>query len=93
MSELLTIVSMFDSRTVGVETVEAWHTILEPYDYQTAVTVVRNHFASQTAFLMPAHIVTGCKAAKRPVLVSDRSYYCDVHFYPRNDCPRCDEDA
>ncbi len=92
VAQLLTLVSMFDSRTVGVETVEAWHTILEPFKLDDAVTAVRNHFATQTTYLMPAHVVAGCKSMRGLKLASDASYYCKAHGWPVEDCPRCAED-
>lgn len=92
VAQLLTLVSMFDSRTVGVETVEAWYTILEPFKLDDAVTAVRNHFATQTTYLMPAHVVAGCKSMRGLKLASDASYYCKQHGWPVDDCPRCAED-
>lgn len=94
VAKLLTLVSTFDSRTVGIDTVEAWHSILVDVDLQDAVTVVRNHFATSTDYLMPAHIVTASRRmSKRPKLVSDASLYCNVHWLPRRACERCGEDA
>lgn len=86
VAKLLTLVSTFDSRTVGIDTVEAWHSILEPVDYQTAVEAVRKHFATSTAYLMPAHI-TAIARARGLRLVSDSSVYC-VHNYPVLECEK-----
>lgn len=92
VAKLLTLVSTFDSRTVGIDTVEAWHTILADVDLQDAVTAVRNHFATSTDYMMPAHIVTASRRlAKRPKLVSDASLYCNVHWLPKRACERCGE--
>ena len=80
--------STFDSRSVGVETVEAWWPILADVDVQEAVTVVRNHFATTTDYLMPAHILGGVKRLSGPRrLVSDRSMFC-IHHYPVAECER-----
>jgi hypothetical protein len=90
LAKLLTYVSTFDSRTVGIDTVEAWHTILEPVDYQAAVEAVRKHFATSDAWLLPAHIVSGVRA-RGLRLVSDSSVYC-VHNYPVFECVKgCSE--
>lgn len=86
LAKLLTYVSTFDSRTVGVETVEAWWTILADVDVQEALTVVQNHFATSTDYLMPAHISMGVRRLSGPRrLVSDRSRFCG-HNYPMSEC-------
>lgn len=93
VAKLLTLVSTFDSRTVGIDTVEAWHTILEHVDATEAATVVRNHFATTTDYLMPAHIVAGVRRLSGPRrLSSDASMYC-IHNYPHIDCPKCGDSA
>lgn len=86
LAKLLTYVSTFDSRTVGIDTVEAWHTILEPVDYQAAVEAVKKHFATSTDYLMPAHI-TKIARARGLRLVSDVSVYC-VHNFPVAECEK-----
>lgn len=92
VAKLLTLVSAFDSRTVGVDTVEAWFPILADVKVDDAVTVVRNHFATSTAYLMPAHIIDGTKSLKGPrKLASDASFYCKQHGWPIDDCPKCGE--
>ena len=89
VAKLLTLVSAFDSRTVGIDTVEAWYPILEDVKVDEAVTVVRNHFATSTAYLMPAHITAGVEKLSGPKkLASDISFYCQ-HHWPVGECPKC----
>ena len=91
VAKLLTLVSTFDSRTVGIDTVEAWFTILGDVDAEQAATVVRNHFATSTSYLMPAHIISGVSRLSGPRLLgSDRRMYC-IHNYPHRECPKCEE--
>jgi len=91
VAQLLTLVSAFDSRTVGIDTVEAWHPILADVNVTEAATVVRNHFATSTNYLMPAHIIDGLKQLSGPKrLQSDVSFYCE-HHWPTGDCERCKE--
>lgn len=93
VAKLLTLVSAFDSRTVGIDTVEAWFPILEKIDAQQAVTVVRNHFATSTDYFMPAHITTGVERLSGPrKLASDASFYCPEHGWPKNECQKCEGD-
>jgi len=94
VAQLLTLVSAFDSRTVGIDTVEAWYPILEDVNVNDAVTVMRNHFATSTAYFMPAHITAGVEKLSGPKkLASDVSFFCTDHGHPVNACPRCEEDA
>ncbi|WP_281640524.1 hypothetical protein [Aurantimicrobium minutum] len=93
VAKLLTLVSAFDSRTVGVDTVEAWFPILEGISAEHALTAVRNHFATSTAYMMPAHITTGVEKLSGPrKLASDVSFYCPKHGWPANSCDRCEEE-
>jgi hypothetical protein len=94
VAKLLTLVSAFDSRTVGIDTVEAWFPIMQGIDVDQAVTVVRNHFATSTAYLMPAHITAGVEKLSGPrKLSSDVSLYCKEHGWPIDDCPKCEGDC
>lgn len=91
VAKLLTLISAFDSRTVGIDTVEAWFPIVQDVTPQDAVTAVRNHFATSTEYLMPAHVVAGAKALAGPrKLASDISFYCE-HHWPVGECPKCKE--
>lgn len=64
VAKLLTAISIIDNRVVGVETVEAWHSLVGDYDLDDAMRAVRWHFAESTDYLMPAHIVAGARRAK-----------------------------
>jgi hypothetical protein len=90
LSKLLTLVSAFDSRTVGPDTVEAWYPIMEPIDAIAAADAVRAHFESSDKYLMPAHIIGLVKSKRRQLLPSDVSFYCE-HHWPVGECVKCGE--
>jgi len=58
-AKLLTMASAIDNRTVGVETVEAWHMVLGDLDYADASAAMFEHFRESAEYLMPKHIVDG----------------------------------
>lgn len=55
-AKLLTVASTIDNRTVGNETVIAWHQILGYLDYPTAEAAVFRHFGESHDYLKPKHI-------------------------------------
>ena len=59
--QLLIEASAIDNRNVTDLTVKAWHPVLARFDYRDAVLAMREHFASSTDYLMPAHIAIGCR--------------------------------
>ena len=59
LSQLLTIVSMIDNRTVASETVEEWHRVIGHLDFADAREAAETHFAESLAYLMPVHVVAG----------------------------------
>lgn len=91
VAKLLTLVSTYDNRTVGVETVEAWHLLLQDVEVSVAIDATLRHFESSREYFMPVHVLDGAKAARGPkALGSDSSGYCKVHWYPLVDCPKCE---
>lgn len=64
LSQLLTVVSGFDNRTVTPDIVEIWFPVLQDIDYTVAVEAVQVHYRDSTEWLMPATL----RAASRRVL-------------------------
>lgn len=60
-AQLLALVAAYDRRTIGRADVQAWHVVLAEVSYDDARTVVTGHYATQTAWIMPAHIVDGVR--------------------------------
>lgn len=58
VAALLAYIAALDNREVTREMVVAWSPLLEMADGETAIEAVRNHFATSTDYLMPAHVVT-----------------------------------
>ena len=60
-ARLLTMIAACDRRTIGDADVAAWHAILGDVSFDDASIVVREHYGSETAWMMPAHIVDGVR--------------------------------
>jgi len=58
---LLTLIASYDRRTLGDEDVLAWHAALAQVAYADARTVVTDHYRTETAWIMPAHITAGVR--------------------------------
>lgn len=90
VAKLLTFASTFDSRTVSVETVEAWHLVLAEVQSDLAFDAVKQHLASSDQYLMPAHIRNAVAIRSGGnVPASSSSRYCQSHWYPIGECPKC----
>lgn len=90
VARLLTFASTFDSRTVSVETVEAWHLVLAEVPSELALDAVRQHFTTSDKYLMPAHVRNAVSQLNSGnALASSSSRYCQSHWYPIGQCPKC----
>lgn len=65
VAKLLTMASAIDNRTVGTETVEAWHMVIGDLEYDDATTVMFDHFRNSTDYLTPRQIIVGVEALNR----------------------------
>lgn len=54
LSQLLTVASGIDNRTVTPDVVEIWFPILQDIDYDVAVEAMQMHYRESTDWLMPA---------------------------------------
>jgi hypothetical protein len=63
-AQLLARVSAVDNRIITPESLLAWYEILQPVEIQFAVEAVNEHFRISTDYLLPAHIISGARAAK-----------------------------
>jgi hypothetical protein len=56
-AQLLTFIATVDKRTIGETDLHAWHTLLEPIDFERAKTSVVSHFRHRPGvWLEPGHI-------------------------------------
>lgn len=55
-SQLLTVIARYDNRRVDDATVYAWQGVLGDLPYDDCMAGVQAHFATDTAYLMPAHV-------------------------------------
>lgn len=54
---VLAKIQAFDNRNVGPETMTAWQEVLEPHTLADALAAVSAYYRTNTAWIMPAHIV------------------------------------
>jgi hypothetical protein len=54
---VLAKIQAFDNRNVDDQTILAWQEVLEPHTLQDALAAVSAYFRTNTAWIMPAHIV------------------------------------
>lgn len=54
---VLAKIQAFDNRNVEPETTLAWQEVLEPYTLHDALRAVSDYFRTNSAWIMPAHIV------------------------------------
>ena len=65
VSELLTLASTVDNRTVAPETVTAvWYPALRLLENDDAIEGMRMHFRESDKYLVPAHVVTNARRAR-----------------------------
>lgn len=53
----LGLAQSFDNRTVGEANVRAWHRLLADLDPALVTEAIERHYSSETAWIMPAHII------------------------------------
>jgi hypothetical protein len=56
VARLLAMIAAFDRRTIGEADVEAWHLILADLDTNDCANAVRDHYATQRDWIMPADV-------------------------------------
>lgn len=56
-SRMLAVAAAFDRRTIGEVDVSAWAAVLGHVAYADAVEAVRRHYATETTWIMPAHVL------------------------------------
>lgn len=57
ITAVLAKIQAFDNRNVDEATVLAWQEVLEPYAAKDCLDAVAGYFKTNTAWIMPAHIV------------------------------------
>lgn len=71
IGQLLTMAALVDGRTVTPEACLMWHEVIGDIDYDMALEAVKDHFSRTTAWLLPAHVRDGVKAARARREVED----------------------
>ena len=66
--ELLALISAYDNRNFNKETTAAWYDLLGPYSLDEAKQAVKKHYADNPDWLMPSHVRTAIKAARKTCL-------------------------
>lgn len=56
VAALLTVIASYDRRTLGEAEVIAWHGVLGDLPFEQCRDAVIAHYATQTDWLMPAHV-------------------------------------
>lgn len=64
LTMLLARIQVLDNRQVDELTIQAWSPLMKHVDYSDAVEAVNEHFRSATAYLQPAHVISGVKAIR-----------------------------
>lgn len=62
---VLAKMAAYDSRTVGIADIAAWHEIVGGLDYDDCLTAVRDHYTESRDRCMPADVVKRVKAIQR----------------------------
>lgn len=55
-TQALALAQAYDNRTVGEVNIRAWHAILGDLDWVDVMEAIREHYAVETTWIMPAHI-------------------------------------
>ena len=61
VSQLLTVASAYDNRTVKPEQVMAWYAVVEAIPADVASEALKMHFAESEKYLQPFHIVANAR--------------------------------
>ena len=64
-AQLLTLIAAFDRRTIGETDVEAWHLIVADLEPEDCMQAVREHYTTETRWLMPADVRSRAEATAR----------------------------
>lgn len=56
-TKALALAQAYDNRTVGEGNVMAWHMILKDLDAADVMQAIGRHYAADTAWIMPAHVL------------------------------------
>jgi hypothetical protein len=59
MTQLLTLMSAYDGRTIEPVDVRAWHAIASHIEYTRGQAVVMRHYSRENRRMMPADLITG----------------------------------
>lgn len=73
VSELLTLITAFDRRTLGETDVEAWFLVLKDIDVTDAADAVSEYFREETKWLMPAEVHSRARRICRHRLGRERT--------------------
>jgi len=57
VTNALGLAQAFDNRTVGEGNVRAWHAVLSKLDGADVMEAIRRHYRTESAWIMPAHVV------------------------------------
>lgn len=91
---VLAKIRLIDNREVNELVIREWHDAIGHLSYGDAVAAVREHRKNTTDYLQPAHLTRLVDQLRPAVLakpISDASYYCNTHWYPKAECPYCEE--
>lgn len=91
-SELLTIASVIDSRTVARETVTVWHQAIGHIDLDVAMAALNLHRQESTEYLQPAHIIRLAYRVKEKRAVDRGPVECPLHPHYPLPCDSCARD-
>lgn len=64
-ANVLALAQAFDNRTVGEVNVRAWYAVLGDLAAEDVVKAVEAHYSTETAWIMPAHVVAFVKDLDR----------------------------
>lgn len=64
MGKLLTVAATLDNRSINEFTVQAWFEVIGHLDFEEAREALYDHYATSTAWLMPAHLNDLVKAQR-----------------------------
>ncbi|PWC05431.1 hypothetical protein [Agromyces badenianii] len=67
-TQFLARVNLLDNRDVDQAIIAHWHELIGHLDYDDALTALKHHASTSTAYLMPAHIVAGAARAREASL-------------------------
>lgn len=69
-ANVLGLAQAYDNRTVGETNIRAWHAILGDLEAADVMQAIKDHYAGQTEWIMPAHIRQAVAAMRKAREVS-----------------------